>query len=91
VVTVPPIADLAAAETLRQWLLDALAGCPEGEVVHLSAAGVDRISTACVQVILAARTSFAEAGRRLVLDQPSDVLTEAFDRLGLAADLPPQT
>lgn len=82
----PAIADLAAAEGLRDSLLAAVAAGAEDDDLILGAAGVERISTACIQVILSAQDSLAGSGRRIRLDQPSEAVRDAFDRLGLAAD-----
>ena len=85
VVDLPAVADLAAAEGLRDHLLDALVA-GEGDLV-LRAEGVERLSTACVQVLLAAGASLSARGNRLILTNPSPAVDEAFDRLGLGADL----
>ena len=85
-IELPGVVDLPAAAELRDILLDALARDSASDVV-LKAAGVERISTACIQVITAAAAGFKAAARRLDVETPSTVITESFAQLGLANDL----
>jgi anti-anti-sigma factor len=85
-ILLPSVLDLPAAGELREALLDALARKTSSDLV-LKAAGVERISTACVQVMLAAAASFQSVSRRLVVERPSAAVIETFKHLGLAADL----
>jgi len=85
-IELPEIVDLLAAEELRDRLLDALGQDSEAEVA-LKADRVARLSTAAIQVILAAAPGFAGAARRFVLDRPAAPVVEAFGRLGLNEEL----
>ncbi|OAN54058.1 hypothetical protein A6A04_12495 [Paramagnetospirillum marisnigri] len=71
---------------LRDILLDALARDSSADVV-VKAGAVERLSTACVQVILVAADGFKAAARRLEVENPSSAFSDAFERLGLAPDL----
>ncbi|OIR00347.1 hypothetical protein GALL_176000 [mine drainage metagenome] len=75
----PAILDLSAAEPLRQTLLERMA---EREIL-LNGAAVDRVSTACLQVLLTAAADCRGKGGRLRLEAPSDALRNAFTTLGL--------
>lgn len=85
-IDLPSVLDLPVASELRDTLLDVLSQDTGSEVV-LKGAGVERASTACVQVILAASAAFTAAARRLEMDSASDALAATFRHLGLAADL----
>lgn len=85
-IDLPPILDLAAAADLRDTLLDALSRDTSAEVA-VKAGAVERVATACVQVLLAAAHGFEAAARRLEIDGASEPFSDAFRRLGLAADL----
>lgn len=84
-VELPNAVDLAAAGELRDVLLDALARDTAADMV-LKAALTDRVSTAAIQVILAAVTGFRMAARRLEIENASESLAAAFRHLGLAED-----
>lgn len=85
-VELPPVIDLPVAAELRDSLLDALSRDTAAEVV-LKAAAVERLSTAGVQVVLAAAEGFKGAARRLEVEAASDAFTGAFRHLGLASAL----
>jgi anti-anti-sigma factor len=85
-IDLPGVVDLPVSAELRDILLDALARDSAADVV-VKAQGVERLSTACVQVLLAAATGFKGAARRLEIESPSAVVTDTFGQLGLAADL----
>lgn len=85
-IELPGVVDLPASAELRDILLDALARDTAADVV-VKAGGVERISTACVQVMLTAGDGFGGAARRFEVDAPSRAVTETFAQLGLAADL----
>jgi anti-anti-sigma regulatory factor len=85
-IDLPAVLDLPAAADLRDTLLDALAR-DSGAEVALKAAGVERVSTACVQVVLAAAAGFTAAARHIEIDAPSEAVLTTFRQLGLAADL----
>ncbi|MDA8231095.1 MAG: STAS domain-containing protein [Magnetospirillum sp.] len=81
----PSVLDLPAAMDLHDALLDALAD-NDGDVV-VEGAAVERMSTAAVQVLLAAAAGFKAAGRHFAVAAPSDRIVDAFRQLGLAAQL----
>ena len=85
-IDLPGVLDLPTSAELRDILLDALARDSAADVV-LKAAEVERLSTAGVQVVLAAAAGFKGAARRFEVEAPSRVVTETFNQLGLAADL----
>jgi len=85
-VRLPAVLDLAAANDLRDSLQDVLNRDDATEII-LKAAGVERVSTACVQVILATAAAAKAAAHRLEVEAPSEQLSDAFRLLGLAADL----
>jgi len=85
-VTLPAVLDLPAASDLRDTLVDALTRDAAAELV-LKGAAVERVSTASLQVILAAAIDFKRAAHRLEIDAPSQQLSDAFRLLGLEADL----
>jgi chemotaxis protein CheX len=85
-IELPAILDLPIAAELRDTLLDALARDSAADVV-LRAGAVERMSTACVQVVLAAASGFGGAARRLEVEGPSAAMTTTFNHLGLTADL----
>lgn len=85
-IALPGMLDLPAAAELRDLLLDATARDTGADVV-LDGAAVGRVSTAAIQVMLAASAALKLAARRLELEGPSDSLVAAFRHLGLATDL----
>ncbi|WP_448204454.1 STAS domain-containing protein [Azospirillum sp. sgz302134] len=77
----PSDLDLAMA----QPLLDSLrAGFGASGTVIADASAVERVSTACVQALLVAARHAAEHNHTFAIAQPSEVLTEACEDLGLA-------
>jgi len=85
-IELPEIVDLPAAGELRDLLIDAL-GREGGEPLVLKADRVARLSTAAIQVILAAARGFAAAARPFALTRPAVAVAEAFARLGLTDEL----
>jgi len=83
-IELPEIVDILAAGELQTLLLDALAREGEGALA-LRADRVARLSTAAIQVILAA--AGAKADRPLILTRPAVAVAEAFARLGLTEEL----
>lgn len=79
-----PVLDIRAAAHLRDGLSKALA---RGKPVVIDAGQVERLSTPCVQVLLAASKSAEAAGGRLTLTQASDGFVAAFSDLGLFGNL----
>jgi anti-anti-sigma regulatory factor len=85
-IELPSVVDLPVSAELRDILLDALARDTAADVV-VKAAEVERMSTASVQVILAAAAGFLGAARRFEVESPSEAVVATFAHLGLAADL----
>lgn len=85
-ISLPPVLDLPAACELRDILVDAVARDTGADAV-LHCAGVERISTAAIQVMLSAAAAFSTAARGLELASPTPSMIQAFAQLGLAADL----
>lgn len=80
-VTLPPVADLTAAGPLKQSLLDGLAA---GKSITIDASAVQRVSSPCLQVLVAGMQSFAKAGgTSLVVANPSQAFRETVSVLGL--------
>lgn len=78
----PSDLDLAMAQPLVDSLRH---GLGTSEKVLVQADGVERVSTACVQALLAASRHAEGAGQTFVIATPSEVLAEACDDLGLTA------
>jgi chemotaxis protein CheX len=85
-IELPAVVDLPVAAELRDILLDALGRDSAADLI-LKASGVERLSTAGIQVMVAASGGFKGAARRLELESPSAAVTETFNQLGMAADL----
>jgi chemotaxis protein CheX len=76
----PPSLDLLAAGPLcRQLQERLLSGAP----MMLDGGAVDRVSTPCLQLLVASRRSAEARGLRFELREPSPVLSEALADLGL--------
>jgi chemotaxis protein CheX len=76
-VSLPAILDLQAAEPLRAELM-ALRGRP----LNMDASQVARMGGLCLQVILAARQTWAADGVAIRVDQPSDAFIEQLGAFG---------
>lgn len=80
-VALPSVVDLDALDGIRDGLIDAI---EEGPVV-VAAAGVERVSTNALFMLISA----AETARRnhfdFAITSPSGAMTAAIDRLGLTA------
>ena len=85
VLTLPAGLDRLAVEPLCRTLQERLAA---GDALLIDARQVDRISTASVQVLLAAARSAAVRDIPFHVSAASGVLIEALDDLGLAGSLP---
>ena len=72
--------DMGQAERLKQALAQALA---KGREIKLDAGPVERLSTACVQILIAAAAAMEKAGVPFTLLRPSQAFVECFDTLGL--------
>jgi len=80
----PRVLDLPAAGPLQQSLTLAL---NRGGDLHLEGHEVERISTAALQVLVAAKACVERAGGRISIERPSDALTTAIEDLGLSSIL----
>ena len=83
-IKLPSVLDKAVPAVLRDVLLQETRA---GTTVRLEAAAVDKVSTPCVQLLLAAAEFVTRRGARFVLAKPSEALVEAFNDLGLFATL----
>ena len=79
----PSDLDLAMAQPLVDSLRHGLGTVAAGTVV-VQADAVERVSTACVQALLAASRFAADKGQTFIIAQPSEALAEACDDLGLS-------
>lgn len=78
----PADLDLPMAQTLVDSLRHAFASA---RAIRIDAEAVERISTACVQALVAASNQSAENGVTFAIVQPSVVVVEACEDLGLSA------
>lgn len=76
----PAELDLATAPGLVDRLRE---GLRTGQELCLDAAGVETVSTACIQALLAATRDAGERKVRLVIANPAPALDEAVAELGL--------
>ncbi|MBL8669606.1 MAG: STAS domain-containing protein [Alphaproteobacteria bacterium] len=79
-----PVNDVVAAPALKRALLEL---SKAGRRIAIDAEGVERITTPCVQVLLAARRALASAGHELLVGPSSPAFRLAFDDLGLSEEL----
>lgn len=79
-VALPAILDIGNAQELQESLAAALERSP---MLRLNGSKTQQVSTPGVQVLLAAALSAEAGGGRLVLNNPSQALQEAFASLGL--------
>ncbi len=77
-VTLPERLDAAALEPLRQTLLQ-----HRGADLSVAAQSVTRLDGQGLQLLLSALETWRQDGHALAFNQPSDVLTRAFDSVGL--------
>ncbi|PCI62259.1 MAG: hypothetical protein COB37_07270 [Kordiimonadales bacterium] len=80
----PQELDLLAAEGLKFKLLDMVHH--EGDLT-LDGREVERVSTPCIEIMVAAESAFYESGRKLRIFEPSNTLSDAFKSLGLVAEI----
>ena len=76
--------DLLAAGPLHTQLCEAL---NDNRALELDGSKVDRVSTACLQLLVSAATTARRSGGSLVVKEPSPVLYQALLDLGFAKDL----
>ncbi len=79
----PPICDTAVAHTLKN---DLMRLTTPGGILVVLAQDVQLITTACMQLLLAADRALARHGGALQLREASAAARTAFDDLGLNAD-----
>lgn len=79
-VTLPGTLDTAVAAPLKDALMEAVAA---GRPVVVDASAVARLSTACIQVLIAGGRAVAGAGHQFSVARPSEALVSAFDDMGL--------
>ena len=83
-ITLPPMSDAGAAPGLKEQLSPlVLKGLP----VRVMAGEVERITTACMQVLIAADRALAPRQAGLVASDVSEPMRQAFGEMGLAAEL----
>jgi chemotaxis protein CheX len=87
-ITLPAVLDLTAAEPLQRTLLDR---GRTGDALIVVGAAVERVSTAAIQVLLAAAAEGRLRGVSFCLRDPSAVLSDALADLGVATCLSYQT
>jgi anti-anti-sigma regulatory factor len=76
------VLDLAQATSLR----DVMATLLRGDAVILDAGAVERMSTPCAQVLLAAARAAESAGLRFTISNASAAFQTAFADLGLQSE-----
>ncbi|MHC4447657.1 MAG: STAS domain-containing protein [Planctomycetota bacterium] len=74
------VLDIRAAEPLRDVLRRAIS---KGGPLALDAGSVDRMSTPCIQILIAAAAAVKEAETTFTIVGPSDTFIESFNELGL--------
>ena len=79
-ITLQAVLDLTAAEPLHRTLLD---HARTGDPLIISGAAVERVSTAVIQVLLAAAADGRSRGVAFHLRDPSPVLLNALADLGV--------
>lgn len=82
--TLAPVLDMSNSKPLRAFFLSLSS---LGKKIVIDAAHVQRMSTPCVQVFLAAAQSFEENDVEFSLSQPTATFINAFDDLGLFSTL----
>jgi len=80
----PAVLDLLAAEGLREAIRETAV---LGGRLEIDAAQVERMSTPCIQVLVAGGRALNAAGVVPLIDQPSDAFMNGFYDLGLALEL----
>lgn len=83
-VVLPVVVEAEQMSAVRDDLLSCL---QNGFAARIDAREVCRISTAAIQVLVAAARTFSDSGVKLYYADPSDEFIEAFSDLGLYAHL----
>lgn len=76
-----PVMDLAVAETLRSTLLDCLV---KEKNIHIDAGDVDRITTPCLQLLLAMKNRVSPQNIDFKITKMSEAFHITLDDVGLA-------
>lgn len=76
----PATLDLAAAEDFHAACLEAAAA--QGDF-HLEGQDVAKVSTACLQILVATDRKLEEGGGSIVIEDPSQTLSDALLDLGM--------
>jgi chemotaxis protein CheX len=79
--TLPREMDLLAAESLKTTLIGLL---QQGGDCLLDGSRVERLSTPCIEVLVAAENAFSETQHSFHVSDPSPGLRDALESLGLA-------
>ena len=80
-ISLPEGLDTAGAAALATKL-----SAVRGRPLKLDASGVERVGGLGLQVLLSARLTWAKDGAALALERPSEALTAAFVRAGVAVE-----
>ena len=80
-VALPAIVDLDSLDGIRDGLIDAIEEGP----VTVSGAGVERISTNALFMLISAAETARKNNFEFAIDRPSAALTGAIERLGLGS------
>jgi len=80
-VALPAIVDLDSLDGIRDGLIDAV----ETGAVVVSAAGVERVATNALFMLISAGETARRNQFELTIDKPSAAMTAAIERLGLGA------
>lgn len=72
--------DMRATDRLKQAFEKALV---KGRQIKIDASSVERLSTACIQILIAATVAMTKAGIPFTLMRPSETFIESFNDLGL--------
>ena len=80
-VALPAIVDLDSLDGIRDGLLDAIEEGP----VTVAAAGVERVSTNALFMLISAAETARKNNFEFEIDKPSAALTGAIERLGLGS------
>jgi anti-anti-sigma regulatory factor len=79
-VQLPAVVDLDAIDSVRDGLIDAVEQGP----VTINAGSVERVSTNALFMLLSAAETARRNSFALNIEQPSELMLSAIDRLGLA-------
>jgi chemotaxis protein CheX len=80
VLALPAVLDIQAAETLRVQLTGA-----RGQPLTIDGSAVERLGGLCLQVLLAARRTWAADGHSLVVEPASEAFTDQWNAFGAPA------